>query len=158
MDNYIGAPDGGSLGQRVVKGGSFRTDTSTITLYSRGDVYAVTSSTRAEYVGFRLAFGNIPDATWLSSDGAARTSRVVPLANSSTMRSLTGTYKVKLAFRNDISGNLAYVDYSGGALSVTEIEDDIEVYHPEISPDGKRVAFCTGLEESRVSLPSMFAT
>lgn len=146
VDNYIGAPDGGSLGQRVVKGGSFRTDTSTITLYSRGDVYAVTSSTRAEYVGFRLAFGNIPDATWLSSDGAARTSRVVPLANSSTMRSLTGTYKVKLAFRNDISGNLAYVDYSGGALSVTEIEDDIEVYHPEISPDGKRVAFCTGLE------------
>ena len=144
--NYVGAPDGGTLGQRVVKGGSFHYTSDFVNLYSRGDVYAVTSSTKAEYVGFRLAFGAIPDALWMGGDGKANYSRVLPLAGSETIRSLFGTYKVKLAFRNDETGNIAYIDYSSGILSVVEISDTIDAYHPEISPDGKRVAFCTGLE------------
>ena len=146
LSNYVGAPDGGALGQRIVKGGSYRNAAETVNLFSRGDVYTVTSSTRADYVGFRLAFGNIPDAVWLGNDGRANTSRIVPLANSSTIHSLVGTYKAKIAFRNDLSGNLAYIDYSSGIISVVEIGDSIDVYHPEISPDGKKVAFCTGLE------------
>ena len=146
VSNYVGAPDGGFLGQRVVKGGSYRNVASSITLYGRGDVYTVTSSTRADYVGFRLAYGAIPDAVWMGDNGKAASSRIILLANSSTLESLTGTFKAKLAFRNDISGNLAYVDYSSGVQSVVEIEDSIEVFHPEISPDGNHVAFCTGLE------------
>ncbi len=146
LSNYVGAPDGGALGQRIVKGGSYRNAAETVNLFSRGDVYTVTSSTRADYVGFRLAFGNIPDALWMGNDGRANTSRIVPLANSSTIHSLVGTYKAKIAFRNDLSGNLAYIDYSRGVMSVVEIADTIDVYHPEISLDGKRVAFCTGLE------------
>ena len=146
VSNYVGAPDGGALGQRVIKGGSYRNSAETIYLYSRGDVYAVTSSTRAEYVGFRLAFGAIPDAVWIGNNGKASLNRIVPLASSTTMRSLTGSYRAKLAFRNDNSGNLSFVDYSGGVLSVVEISDTLGVYHPEISPDGKKVAFCTGLE------------
>jgi len=122
----------------------------------------VTSSTRAEYVGFRLAFGAIPNATWMGADGKAATSRIVPLANSAMMRSLTGTYKVKLAFRNDMTGNLAFIDYSSGILSVTEITDSMQVFHPEISPDGKRVAFCTSWEgvsrESKVYVRELNAT
>ena len=144
--NYVGAPDGGALGQRIVKGGSYRNSAESIRLYNRGDVYTVTSSTRAEYVGFRLAYGAIPDATWMGSDGRANASRVVPLASSAAIRSAIGTYKVKFAFRNDNSRNLSYIDYSSGIVSVTEIADTLDVYHPEISPDGKRVAFCTGLE------------
>ena len=146
LENYVGAPDGGALGQRIVKGGSYRNTLESMNLYSRGDVYMVTSSTRADYVGFRLAFGSIPGAVWMGNDGRANSSRVVPLASSATIRSLVGTYKAKLAFRNDLSGNLAFIDYSSGILTVVEIADSIEVYHPEISPDGKRVAFCTGLE------------
>ncbi len=146
LENYVGAPDGGALGQRVVKGGSYRNVAESVNLFSRGDVYTVTSSTRADYVGFRLAFGAIPDAMWMGNDGRANSSRVVPLANSSTIHSLVGTYKAKLAFRNDITGNLAFINYSAGILSVNEIADTVDVYHPEISPDGQRVAFCTGLE------------
>ncbi|MDY6263807.1 MAG: TIGR02171 family protein [Fibrobacter sp.] len=146
VTNFVGAPDGGALGQRIVKGGSYRNSAESITLYSRGDVYTVTSSTRADYVGFRLAFGAIPGATWMRNDGKVASSRVVPLASSATMRSLFQTYKAKLAFRNENSGNLAYIDYSSGNLSVHEIEDSLDVHHPEISPDGKYVAFCTGLE------------
>ena len=146
VTNFVGAPDGGALGQRIVKGGSYRNSAESLTLYSRGDVYTVTSSTRADYVGFRLAFGAIPGATWMRNDGKVASSRVVPLASSATMRSLFQTYKAKLAFRDENSGNLAYIDYSSGNLSVHEIEDSLDVHHPEISPDGKYVAFCTGLE------------
>ena len=146
VQNYVGAPDANAVGQRVVKGGSFRNAEKSVTPYSRGDVYTVTSATRANYVGFRLAYGVIPNAVWLNSSGNAVVSRVVSLVNSSTIRSLTGTYRTKLAFRNDVSGNLAFVDFSGGTNSVVEINDTLEVYHPEISPNGKKVAFSTGFE------------
>ena len=146
VTNYVGAPDGGPLGQRIVKGGCYRNAASSITLYGRGDVYTVTSSTRSDYVGFRLAYGAILNATWMGDGGRVSESRVIPLANLSTVETLMETNKVKLAFRNDISGNLAYVDYSNGSLTVVEITDTINVYHPEISPDGQKAAFCTGLE------------
>lgn len=146
ITNYVGAPDGGALGQRILKGGSYRNAAESVNLFSRGDVYTVTSSTKADYVGFRLAFGAIPDAVWMSSSGKTEASHFVTLASVNTLYALTGAYKMKLAFRNDHTGNLAYIDYLNGNLSVVEIEDTLEVYHPEISPDGKKVAFCTGLE------------
>lgn len=146
IENYVGAPDGGGIGERVVKGGSYRNAASSITLYGRGDVYTVTSATRADYVGFRLAFGRIPNASWLESNGTAVLTRVEPVATMSTLYSLTKTFKMRLAFRSDITGNLAYIDYASGSLWMYEINDSLEVYHPEISPDGEKVAFCTGLE------------
>ncbi|MBR4348094.1 MAG: TIGR02171 family protein [Fibrobacter sp.] len=144
--NLVGASDGGTLGQRVVKGGSYRNAASSIALYTRGDVYTVTSSTRADYVGFRLAFGAIPEPAWIGRDGYAAESRVVPLANSTRIRALTGTYRSKLVFRNDVTGSLSYVDYSTGGQSVVELQDTYGAYHPDISPDGRFVAYCTGLE------------
>ena len=144
--NYVGAPDGGSFGQRIVKGGSYKNTSESITSYGRGDVYMVTSSTRVDYVGFRLAYGSVPNAVWIAADGNAATTRVVPLVHSTKLRSLAGTYKAKLAFRNELTGNIAYVDYSMVNLTVTEIVDTIDAYHPDISPDGSKVAFCTGLE------------
>ena len=143
--NYVGAPDGGSLGQRVVKGGSYRNTLESIEAYNRGDIYTVTSSTRADYVGFRLAFGAIPDATWMGNDGKASSSRVVPVVSLSELRAIAGSHRVKLAFRNETK-NIAFIDYSSGILTVTEIVDSLDAYHPEISPDGKKVAFCTKFE------------
>ncbi len=144
--NYVGSPDGGALAQRVVKGGSFRNQASSISMYSRGDIYSVTSSTRGDYVGFRLAFGRIPDALWMGNSGRTASSRIIPLANSSSIYAHTNTYKAKLAFRNDVTGNLAFIDYSNGTLSVVEIVDSIDVFHPDISPDGNHVAFSTMYE------------
>lgn len=146
VTNYVGGPDGGNLGERVVKGGSYQNSAERINLYSRGDVYTVTSSTRAGYVGFRLAFGKIPEATWIGYNGLTITSRISPLVNSTSIRSVSETYKMKLAFRNNLTGNLSFIDYSTGVLYVAEIEDTIPVYHPEISPNGEYVAFCTGME------------
>lgn len=146
ITNYVGAPDGGSVGERVVKGGSFRNESSATNWVSRGDVYTVTTTTRANYVGFRLAYGSIPDAVWMKSSGEASESLLHLLSGSEKLRSLTGSYKSKLVFRNDLTGNLVLVDYSSGMLAYDEIADTLDAYHPDISPDGKLVAFCTGLE------------
>ena len=146
VTNFVGAPDGGSLGQRVVKGGSYRNQAALINVFSRGDVYTITSVAREDYVGFRLAYGDIPNAVWMGDNGHVAFSKITPLANATSVYSYTDSYKTKLVFRNDESGNLSYIDYSNGAVSVVEIVDTIEVYHPEISPDGKHVAFCTQYE------------
>lgn len=146
ITNYLGAPDGGEKGERIVKGGYYASTLKELNPYSRGDVYTVTSATRAEYVGFRLALGSIPDALWMGNDGKTQTGIVSPLAGGEAIKGLTGTYNVKLAFRNDVSGNIAYIDYQNGAPIVNEISDSIDAYHPDISPDGNYVAFCTGLE------------
>lgn len=146
VTNFVGAPDGGSLGERVLKGGSYVNAPEATTLYARGDVYTVTSSTRADYVGFRLAYGSIPNPSWMGKDGLAVESPVTILANTAEIQRKLGTSRVKLAFRNDATGNLSYVDYSEGSLSVVEIRDTMDVYHPEISPDGKNVAFSTKYE------------
>ncbi len=146
VTNYAGAPNGGEQGERVVKGGSYSFSEKQLNPYSRGDVYTVTSSTRAEYVGFRLAFGSIPDALWMGSDGKSQASVITALASNETIKAITGSYNVKLAFRNDVSGNISYIDYQNIPISIQEITDGIDAYHPEISPNGSWVAFCTGME------------
>lgn len=146
ITNYVGAPDGGDMGERVVKGGCYNSSTAEVNPYSRGDVYTVTSSTRAEYVGFRLALGKIPNALWMNNDGNSTASIVTPIANSETIKNFTKTYNTKLAFRNDISEKINYIDYRDGSLSVKELSNDINAYHPEISPDGEWIAFSTVYE------------
>jgi uncharacterized protein (TIGR02171 family) len=146
ITNYVGAPDGGDMEERIVKGGCYISSEKETNPYRRGDVYTVTSSTRAEYVGFRLAFGSIPNALWMSDDGISQTSIITPLAGNETVKGITGSYNTKLAFRNDVSGNIAIIDYQNGASSVKEITKGINAYHPEISPNGKWIAYCTGFE------------
>ena len=144
--NYAGAPNGGNQGERVVKGGYYSFSENQLSPYSRGDVYTVTSSTMAEYVGFRLAIGIIPNALWMGNDGKSQTSSITALASNETVKAITGSYNVKLAFRNDVTGNISYINYQNIPISIQEITDGIDAYHPEISPNGSWVAFCTGME------------
>ena len=162
VTNYLGAPDGGDIGARILKGGYYSDRATEMNVIARGDNYTVDASTRAERIGFRLAFGAIPSPTWLDADGKAQSSVISPIASASALKAYTGTYNMILAFRNDISGNLAYIDYNAGSLTVTEISDTIDAYHPDISPDGKRVSFCTRFEgiagESRLYVRDLNAT
>lgn len=143
--NYVGAPTGNSLYEKVVKGGSMILPPGDIKWTNRKDVYPVTASTTLVYMGFRLAFGKIPNAVWMNEQGEVAASLIKLKAFYLDVRKMIGTGRAKLAFRNDRTGNLVYVDYSNGA-DVIEFPDSIQVYHPEISPDGMKVAFCTGLE------------
>ena len=144
--NYAGSPDGGNLGKRIVKGGSYRQQPSAMHLYGRTDVYTITSASRADYVGFRLGFGAIPDAVWMDYNGLVNTTRVISLVNQRTLKSKLGTYKVLLAFRNNVSETMAYQNYSDGSIYTAEFPDIYESYHPEISPNGRYIAYCSGLE------------
>ncbi|MCQ2106292.1 MAG: TIGR02171 family protein [Fibrobacter sp.] len=146
MTNFAGALNEGSVGERVLKGGSFRNGEKNLFRYSRGDIYTVVSSMKAEYVGFRLAFGSIPKASFLSGKNTASPGNYNMVASLTDLRQATGTYQTKFAFRDDVTGNLVFVDGHSGNYDFVVIEDSIEVYHPEISPDGKRVAFCSKQE------------
>lgn len=146
ITNYVGGVDGGSLGERIIKGGSFRSEPSTFNLYARGDVYTVTGTSAADYLGFRLAFGKIENPVWLDASGAVQSSNNSIVASAKNITSIFGSYKSKLAFRNAVSKNLAFVDFSRVSPAIVEIKDTLNVFHPDISPDGKRVAFCTGQE------------
>ena len=143
ITNFIGASNGGSLGERIIKGGNYRTSESNISPYSRGDVYTVTSSTTSDYLGFRLAFGKIPEAVWASKGASTADLPTYRISSVGAVRKKTGTFKTKIAFRHDISGSLAFIDYSGGDMTPLAVIDTINTFHPDISPDGNRVAFCT---------------
>lgn len=144
--DFVGAINGGSLGERIIKGGNFNNSPENMAVYKRGDIYTVTSATKADYVGFRLVFGGIGTPVWLSSDGTASISRIGSVIDYNTIYDLFKTYKGKIALRNDLNGRLVYVDYANGYPGSLEFNDSIEIYHPDISPDGEFVAYCTGME------------
>lgn len=146
ITNFIGSVPKGTQGERIVKGGSYRNNPQDMYVYTRGDIYTVVSSTKADYVGFRLAFGAIPHAKTLDVDRVLSSGDNFLKATLEAMKKVTGSYLTKLAFRDDITGNLTFVDYSDGFFDFTIISDTIDVYHPDISPDGKLVAFCTKQE------------
>ena len=145
FNNFIGPAKPNTLGERMIKGGCFNSDAQAISLFSRKDTYTINSSSKANYIGFRLAFGKIPNAETMDVSNPQK-QRIIKLATSEDVRNVAGTIVAKLAFRNEVSGNLVYVSYSDASLSMFEIQDDLDVYHPDISPDGGWVAFCTGAE------------
>ena len=146
VENYMGSPTSNSLQEKVVKGGSIVNSITEMNLDGRLDVYPVTASTMLPYMGFRLAFGRIPNAVWMNGRGRSAANIVKMKSYSSDVQEKIGTRHVKLAFRNGETDNLMYVDFSSGSANVFEIPDSIPVFHPEISPDGMKVAFCTGIE------------
>jgi len=141
--NFVGAGDGSSLDERIIKGGNYHNPASSININSRGDVYTVTSATNSDYLGFRLAYGKIPDAIWMNGNDLSSQITSTTWGSAGKVRRKTHTFKTKLAFRNDVTENLTFIDYSGVDFTGFEIVDTISVYHPEISPDGQHVAFCT---------------
>jgi uncharacterized protein (TIGR02171 family) len=143
LTNYVGVANGGSQFSRVVKGGSYRDSGTVVHPYDRMDVYTVTSDMKSDYVGIRLAFGSIPEYTTTDLSGKVVSSDIRITATSEQMRDKLYTMRSKLAFRNDVTGNLVYVDFVSGNPVYHEIAGDMEVFHPEISPNGRYVAFST---------------
>lgn len=146
VENFVGGAVNSNSTSGVVKGGSFRKSPDEMHLYKRGDDYPIFYSNRADYVGFRLAYGAIPDAEYLSENDGSSSAPITALLNDAEIRNLTESYKVKLAFRNDETRNLVYISYASSEPKIVEIRDTLDVYHPEISPDGQHVAFCTAAE------------
>lgn len=68
------------------------------------------------------------------------------LASTDSIANFIGFKNFKLVFRNENSGNLVYLDYTDSVLKFHEFLTDLDCYHPEISPDGRWVAFSTGYD------------
>lgn len=71
------------------------------------------------------------------------------LKKSDEILKLVGATQGKIAFRDEVSGSLIYTELSSSEsedLKFYKMTDSLDVYHPEISPDGQWVAFCTTFE------------
>lgn len=145
VNDFVGGKVATGLDERVVKGGSFRNAPSSMNLHNRGDVYTVTSSTKADYVGFRLAFGAIPNPTYLNSEGSQNVVGYSLQANSRTVNDFVGAQHSKLVFRDGEMERLVFVNFDDAVRSVVDAKVS-GGYHPDISPDGMFVAYTTGME------------
>ena len=140
--DFIGAPNGGSLAKRILKGGSYQNKPLNMKTYSRGDVYTVTSSTKANYVGFRLAIGPIPNPHYFNSSGTTN-STIMPIASAQALKLKVGTTHARLAFRDDDLEKIIVIEYTCGNNAIYEPKKIGEPYHLAISPDGQWIAYTT---------------
>ncbi len=143
VTDFVGGNEPNSLDEIIVKGGSFRNAPENISLKNRGDVYTVTPSMSADYVGFRLVRGAIAIPDFADNQNQKSDYHISVLANAKTLKKKVGTFVSMLAFRDDETGNIGFVRFASSNPQAVEIPDTIDAYHPAISPDGKRVAFCT---------------
>ena len=145
VSDFVGGKVVNGLDERILKGGSFRNGASSMRLYNRDDVYTVTSSSKSDYVGFRLAFGAIPDPTYLNAEGYENVVGYTLLVNSKTVNSFVGAEYSKLVFRDGVTEHQVYVNFDDAVRSVVDAKVS-GGYHPDVSPDGKFVAYTTGME------------
>ncbi|PWL03727.1 uncharacterized protein (TIGR02171 family) [Hallerella porci] len=138
--NFIGGAQSDAIGKRILKGGYFRKAADNMRIYSRGDVYTVTSSTKADYVGFRLARGMIPSPSTLNSSNSNFSPENFSVLPALELKKKLRTSQVRLAFRDDESGNIFAVDYTNGSSALFALPKKGNVYHPAISPNGKWIA------------------
>ena len=141
--NFAGAGSPNSLNEIVLKGGSLRNAAANINLKSRGDIYTVTPAMYANYVGFRVARGALLQTSFAPASEIKADYHISMLTDYKKLRTVLGTYRAKLAFRDDETQRIGFVDFLSSSPRAIEIKDTLDAYHPAISPDGKRVAFCT---------------
>ena len=141
--NFAGAGSPNSLNEIVLKGGSFRNAAANINLKSRGDIYTVTPAMYANYVGFRVARGALLQTSFAPASEIKADYHISMLTDYKKLRTVLGTYRAKHAFRDDETQRIGFVDFLSSSPRAIEIKDTLDAYHPAISPDGKRVAFCT---------------
>ncbi len=143
VTDFVGGNAPNSLNEIIVKGGSFRNASENISLKNRGDVYTVTPSMSVDYVGFRLVRGSIGIPDFADNQNQTSDYNISVLADAKALKRKVGTFVSTLAFRDDETGNIGFVRFATSNPQAVEIPDTIDAYHPAISPDGKRVAFCT---------------
>lgn len=79
-------------------------------------------------------------------DSDARAYRL--FAKTDWLNGAFGTSHVKFAFRNESTENLVLMDVVNDSVRVKSLRLGVEVYHPQYSPDGSKLAFSTTFEGS----------
>jgi uncharacterized protein (TIGR02171 family) len=160
--NSLGALLPGSQYEKVIKGGAYNYGLAYLRPSRRSATYATILSSANEYVGFRCARGSISNGQFLGIGQQVFTPNPVSIVTGSdALRVFIGTSEAKIVFVNT-SGQyrtLGVVDFSRTFPFVQEYVDDICVYMPTISPDGRFVAYCSSDEglstPSKISIRSL---
>jgi uncharacterized protein (TIGR02171 family) len=147
MSDFAGSREPGPQGEVPLKGGAFRYGMRELRVANRATTYPAIRSSTAEYVGFRCAFGAIPEPAYTLADGGQAETEPVQLERMA-ISDRVGFRPAKLVFvnANGEARHLAYVDYGKQPITVREFGDVANVFHPSISPDGQWVAYGTAAE------------
>jgi uncharacterized protein (TIGR02171 family) len=142
--NSIGAQYADSNYERTIKGGSFEHGMLYLRPSRRSATYPVSLVTACEFIGFRCVQGVIPTPNYISADTSVLQTNPVALTATS-VQGFLGTNTAKLAFVNVTGANrtLCTVNFSQLHPAVYEFTDSRSVNAPEISPNGRYVAWCT---------------
>ncbi len=148
VEGFAGRETGGEIPEIPLKGGAYPYGMPQLRPSSRTATYAAWRSSRAEYVGFRLARGGFR-ARFSTPSGEAVEAGGVSLAAPDLARIL-GVSSARLVFvdRSGERGRLRWIDFSEAEPLVRSLPDNDPVFHPAISPDGNWVAWSTGMEGS----------
>lgn len=149
VEGFAGRDAPGDVAEVPLKGGSFAHGTWSLRPSCRTATYAAYRSSRAEYVGFRLARGGFAART-LAPSGAVL--HVPPVAILQTdVAAKLGARSARLVFVNRSAGRgtLSWIDFGEASPVVRSLPDPDPAFHPAISPDGRWVAWSTGLEGSK---------
>jgi uncharacterized protein (TIGR02171 family) len=147
--NSIGAEYADSNYERTIKGGSFEHPMLYLRPSRRSATYPVSLVTACEFIGFRCAQGVIPSPNDITTDTSVVQTNPVALTTAS-VQSFLGTNAAKLVFVNVSGANrtLCTVNFNQPKPAVYEFTDSRSVNVPEISPNGRYVAWCTRGEGS----------
>lgn len=91
-----------------------------------------------------LCFGSCSDNSLSEETFEEPQTRI--LASKNDIADFIGKKNFKLVFRNESTGNLVCLDYTTDENKLIEISTGIDGYHPDISPNGRWVAFSTTYE------------
>jgi uncharacterized protein (TIGR02171 family) len=143
--NYVGPSGPNSSSERMVKGASFRHALQELDVRNRHDIYGVYSSTKTEYIGFRVVRGPIEKPTTLGPDGLSEPtqSAVRIVATRADLRSFFGTDAVKMVVVEGGSGELLTLDFSQKNWALMHTTFVATPRLPSISPEGKWLAWGT---------------
>ncbi len=146
LDNFVGSSEPNTSFARIVKGGSFRTDTDAMRADRRLDVYATTSNTRTDYLGFRIAQGGMENPSYESGGHLGGFSQIQVVATKKQISEFFGSYLVRLVFVDGITDALVTVDFSNYEVAPRRHHSESPARHPSFSPNGKWLTFSDRME------------
>lgn len=148
VSDYAGPEGPLDVAEIPIKGGSFNYGRSQLRIASRSATYAAFRASRSEFVGFRCARGGYLARRM---DRTGRISALPPVSiPMGNLTGMLGTDAAKLVFvnRTNGKGTLSWIDFGESTPTARALPDTEAVFHPEISPDGSWVAWCTAMEGS----------
>lgn len=148
IEGFAGPDAPRDIAETPLKGGAYAYGLVQARPSNRTATYAAYRSARAEYVGFRLVRGGFR-ARYLGASGGVVSAPPVTIVRADLPRLLAAS-RAQLVFVNRDAGRgvLTWIEFDGSDPMPRTLVDSFPVFHPAISPDGRWVAWSTGLEGS----------